>query len=306
MSTLTANLVVSLLLVGLVPLAQAAQFEYRIKRSSWNSAPPPATPPAGSTDGTVSPPSGSGGSDASAPPSAVPAPRAELSTTSLDFGHQATHTMAKSQILMTNTGNAPLQITAPPALAGSNAFGLGLTNCTGSLAPGQSCAVEVVYAPEAAVVDAGWVTFSTNAPDSPASTSLKGTGYNPVTLAAASIRGALMNNNYSYDFKQHLNVANESSPDKVMASWRIVSGSLPPGLTLSNIGVVSGKATSQTTTTFRLRVEYRSNVAEQTYTLKSGTACYIGECSSEPTPTPAPTMPNDEGEPTPVPPPEEF
>ena len=284
MSKLTNNLVLSLLLLGLVPLAYGGPFEYRIKRSSWNSTPPSSALPGGTDGSTAAPPAGAG---EGAPPNAVPAPRVELSTTSLDFGNQATHTMVKTQILMTNAGNAPLTITDAPELMGSSAFGLGLTSCSGTLAPNQSCAVEVVYAPEAAVVDAGWVSFSTNAPESPASASLKGTGYNPVTLAAATVRGALRDQDYSYDFKQHLNVANEAAPDKVMASWRIVGGALPPGLTLSNIGVVSGKATSQTTTSVTLRVEYRSNVAEQTYTVKSGTVCYVlGECTAGPTPAP--------------------
>jgi len=296
MKTLSFSTIAAVLvLVGSSSFAQAQSYQLRLplQKVSATTGKAAESAPEGTTSNPTAPPV-STTSPAPAPPaesteSAQPATKtsqATLSASSIDYGPTATNTSVTRQLLLMNSGEATMRLQGSPQVTGSTAFALGLTNCGATLEPGQSCSVEVSYSPTSVRPDSGQVYFPSDAPNAPVTASLQGSAYNPVSLASAEIPGALMNYNYSYDFKPLLNVSNESSPDKVVANWRIVSGALPPGLTLNGAsGVVSGTANTQTTATFTMRVTYRSNVAERQYTLKSGTMCYIsaGECSNQPT-----------------------
>lgn len=287
-------LLAPLLVFGVMTCAQAADFQYRVRlpasvKSTTSSG--ENTVPAGS--GTVTPVPGS---DTDTDPSATgpikvgpSTPAGELSATLIEFGNQAAHTSTTIQVLLTSTGTAPVHLTAGPTLTGSSAFGLGLTNCGTTLAVGQSCFVEVVYAPESVANDVGRLYFASDAINGPLAASLRGSAVNPVTLAAASQFYSFIGGASYIDFKELQGVSNEANPDKVMSSWQVVAGSIPPGFTFSNVGVLVGAARSNNIYTFTIRVTYRSNSSEQQYTMKTGTQCYVySTCSQTPVPDPGP------------------
>ena len=106
-------------------------------------------------------------------------PQVSFSNTSLAFGSQAGGSTSSSQNLtVTNTGNATLNITQI-GLTGSypNCFKEN-NSCGRSLAVGASCTISVQFAPNAAGSFAAAVSLTDNAPNSPQSVPLSGTGTN--------------------------------------------------------------------------------------------------------------------------------
>ena len=82
----------------------------------------------------------------------VPTPVAELSTSSLDFGSQAAGTTSAAQsVTVRNTGTGPLTLGAiQVAGLDPNDFAVSHDACPGTLNPGQSCQIAMVFAPEKA------------------------------------------------------------------------------------------------------------------------------------------------------------
>ena len=80
----------------------------------------------------------------------VPTPVAELSTSSLDFGSQAAGTTSAPQsVTVRNTGTGPLTLGAiQVAGLDPNDFAVSENGCPGTLNPGQSCQIAMVFAPE--------------------------------------------------------------------------------------------------------------------------------------------------------------
>jgi N-acetylneuraminic acid mutarotase len=98
-----------------------------------------------------------------------------LSPSSLSFRKQQVGTTSRPQeVTVTNTGNAPLSI-ATLAIAGDFAQ---TNTCpvAGSLALGQSCAIDVTFTPRGTGLRTGALTMTDNAIGSPQSVSLSGTG----------------------------------------------------------------------------------------------------------------------------------
>lgn len=281
-------------------VAIASDFQYRVPLSKpWGAAAPVGNGGGSGTTPAGSEPTVPAGTPTPAPSvtpggttTPTPAPHAELSVTQLNFNTQATHTMSGVQVLLVNTGTALLELTAPPSMSGSTAFGLGGTTCGANLAPGKSCYLEVMYNPEVVGDDVGVVSFPSNAENAPVYLGVKGSSYNPVSFDNEVAANGLLNSPYSYDFKNRLQVANETHPDKLMASWS-VSGTLPPGFSFSSEGVLSGTPTTRGSYTFTIKAIYRSNMAQKKYTIKTGGSCYIAPASADCTPTastPAPSL----------------
>ncbi len=115
------------------------------------------------------------------------APLASLSASNLTFAGQMVGTSSSAQSFsLSNPGNAVLTISSA-ALTGPNSADFSLQNgCGGSLNPGQSCSVSVIFNPAAAGIRNAVVTITTDAAGSPESVALNGTGAAPVASVAPS------------------------------------------------------------------------------------------------------------------------
>lgn len=133
--------------------------------------------------------------NASGSPQSVPltgtgvAPAVTLSPTSLTFAGQLITTASSAQsVTLTNSGTAPLTISSI-AVSGTNASDFAQTNtCPASsatLAVNANCSISVTFTPAATGARTASVTITDNAPGSPHTVSLTGTGTD-YSLAAAS------------------------------------------------------------------------------------------------------------------------
>lgn len=102
------------------------------------------------------------------------APLLEQSTNSIDFGSVLLGQSSQAQVLLTNTGNAPLLFAQPPQLSGA-AFS-STTSCAASLAPASSCLVQVRFTPLQVGTLSGTLSIVSNDANSPAGVSLSGVG----------------------------------------------------------------------------------------------------------------------------------
>src|SRR5258706_33159 len=101
------------------------------------------------------------------------APTASLSPTSLTFASQNVGTTSAAQtITLSNGGTAALSITS---IAASGDYAQ-TNNCGTSVAAGSSCSISVTFTPTAVGTRTGAITVTDNAPGSPHSASLTGTG----------------------------------------------------------------------------------------------------------------------------------
>jgi hypothetical protein len=118
---------------------------------------------------------------------------AGLSSPSLAFTAQNVGTTSAAQtVIVTNTGSSNLSISAV-AIGGANAadFATHGDNCTGvTVMPTSQCTVSVTFAPSAAGSRSAALNFTDNAPDTPQSVSLGGTGAVPA-IALTPNTGAL-------------------------------------------------------------------------------------------------------------------
>jgi hypothetical protein len=104
-------------------------------------------------------------------------PLVSFGTPSLTFGSQATgSTSAAQQLTLTNAGGGTLSISGI-AIAGGNAADFGETNnCPASLAPNGACTINVTFAPLDTGTFNSFVQITDNAPGSPQTVALSGTG----------------------------------------------------------------------------------------------------------------------------------
>ncbi len=111
---------------------------------------------------------------------------AGVSPSNLNFGNQAVGTTSTAQpVTFNNSGNVPLTISSV-AVVGANPgdFAIKSNNCGSSLAANSSCTINVAFAPTSAGARAATLTITDNAPNSPQTVSLTGTGTAPVAGAA--------------------------------------------------------------------------------------------------------------------------
>jgi hypothetical protein len=111
------------------------------------------------------------------------APAVQLSVNSLTFGVVLVgQTSGKQRVILTNTGSQTLIITS---VNRTGDFKIG-TTCVGSIAPGGQCFIDVAFAPKDIGLRQGSVIITDNAPDSPQTITLSGTGtvvkVSPTTL----------------------------------------------------------------------------------------------------------------------------
>src|SRR2546422_1001507 len=124
----------------------------------------------------------------------VTPPTATLSATSSAFGEQRVGTTSAAQnVTLTNNGDAPLNLTSitiTGAQAADFAFAAGNTcpSGAGSVAPGASCTISVSFTTLATGIRNATLNIVDDAPGSPHTITLTGTGIAPaVTLSANSV-----------------------------------------------------------------------------------------------------------------------
>lgn len=83
---------------------------------------------------------------------------------------------------LTNSGNAPLAISS---IAAAGDF-TETNNCGATLAISRACQIQLVFTPTATGVRSGTLTLADNAPGTPQSITLQGTGVAPVSVAPAT------------------------------------------------------------------------------------------------------------------------
>lgn len=103
---------------------------------------------------------------------------ASVSPTSLTFPSTPVgSTSAVQTVILKNTGTGTLTLTSSPTITGTyGSLFHGASSCAGSLAPGASCSTNFTFQPTAAGTFAATLSFNDNAPGSPQTLTLTGTG----------------------------------------------------------------------------------------------------------------------------------
>ncbi len=108
-------------------------------------------------------------------------PSVAASPSSLSFGSQTVNSTSGAQtVTVTNSGNAAATL-SPVTISGDYAQ---TNNCPSTLNAGASCTVSVTFTPTATGTRTGTLTITSNAPGSPATVSLSGTGVSATTNLA--------------------------------------------------------------------------------------------------------------------------
>ncbi|MFZ0230523.1 MAG: choice-of-anchor D domain-containing protein, partial [Mycobacterium sp.] len=109
-----------------------------------------------------------------------------VSPGSLAFGNQAlNNTSAAKMVTLTNPTSSMLDISNIDITPSTN-FKISSKTCESTLAAGKSCKVSVEFEPTTVGVLKASLTFTDNAPSSPQTVALSGTGIEPVILSPAS------------------------------------------------------------------------------------------------------------------------
>ena len=170
-------------------------------------------------------------------------------------------------IKIANTGNAPLTVSAA-SLGGANPadYANAFDGCSGTPVPaGGSCTISITFTPTAAGTRTATLTIADNAPDTPQTVPISGTGATPpppsATPLAVDTRFMTCSNGVC-DFGAGSNVfVNNFYSTNFIASggtapytWSVAAGQMPGGLALISSGLVFGSPNAIGTFTFTVRV----------------------------------------------------
>jgi hypothetical protein len=122
---------------------------------------------------------------AGAAPAAAPFAIADAATLDFASRQSGTSTPAKT-VTLSNHGTAPLAVSGA-TVGGADAadFQLGTNGCAAAVAPGSSCTIGVVFAPQASGTRNATLTIASNSLGAPHVIALKGTGTPAATPAPA-------------------------------------------------------------------------------------------------------------------------
>jgi hypothetical protein len=121
-----------------------------------------------------------GGGSSSAPPPSGPA--VSLVPSSLNFGSvNLGSTSGQQNVTLTNTGTATLTIGGISLTGADTGDFSGTYTCSSSVLPGQNCTFSMKFSPTAAGARSAAISIADNAPGSPQSIGLSGTGVQPAT-----------------------------------------------------------------------------------------------------------------------------
>jgi IPT/TIG domain/Fibronectin type III domain/Abnormal spindle-like microcephaly-assoc'd, ASPM-SPD-2-Hydin len=121
-------------------------------------------------------------------PSGPPAPSVSLSSTSVNFGSVLTGSTTSPQpVTLANIGTAPLLINSI-SIAGGNASDFAQTNnCVSPLLPNTTCTINLTFTPSNSGSRSSTLQISDNAPGTPQTISLSGTGTGLSVTPRASV-----------------------------------------------------------------------------------------------------------------------
>ena len=178
---------------------------------------------------------------------AAAAPAVSLAPTSLTFPAQDVGTTSAPQsIAITNTGSAPLFVNSA-ATRGANPLDFTQVDdgCSGlTLAPGTSCAVSITFSPTATGTRSGTFILTDNAPNSPQTVPITGTGTGTNPPLAIDERFFTCVNNVCDIGAGHNVFVDSFFSTSFLASGGTApyrwSGQVPAGLTLRTSGLLLG------------------------------------------------------------------
>jgi hypothetical protein len=196
------------------------------------------------------------------PPATVGTPALDVSPASLTFGNVATNTSKLKTFVLTNTGDGLLTFSSA-GLTGNTAYSQESSTCAGTLVPAASCSVTVRFAPTVIGEALESYDLVSDAPNSPQTIALSSLAFNPVSLTAGALPGALLNELYGpFEFSSFLAVSNEASPDKSLAVWGEPAG-IPAGMSFDKTtGTLSGTPSAVTSgagASFEVIATYKDN-----------------------------------------------
>jgi hypothetical protein len=118
----------------------------------------------------------------------TPVPGIGLAPAAVNFGNQPSGTTSGSQpITVTNTGGAALHVSAVSVTGTNPAEFTQTSNCAGTtLAPGAACTANVAFAPTTSAARSANLSITSDAPASPHTVALSGTGTPPAPAVAFS------------------------------------------------------------------------------------------------------------------------
>lgn len=198
-------------------------------------------------------------------PTVQSAPAVSLSPAALTYAARDTGTTSTAQsVTVSNSGNASLFFNSA-AISGADTLDFTVVGdgCSGvTLAPGASCVMSVTFSPTTAGTRTAALSFADNAPNSPQSVSLTGTG---TTQAGTTAPGVAIDTQFFTCTGSVCDVA-EGSTEFVnnffTTTFRATggtapytwSGTVPAGLTLRPSGLLLGAPTTIGTSTFAVTV----------------------------------------------------
>ena len=155
---------------------------YQVDQQSGNLTAIPGSPFNGGVSGSTSGIAISGN-----PPSAITGPAATIFPTTADFSSIAVGTSGLAQVFsVVNIGDQPLSINSI-SIAGTNASSFSQTNaCTPTLAPNANCSVNITFQPANLGALSATLQVADNAPGSPQTLVLNGTGIPAVPVVTFS------------------------------------------------------------------------------------------------------------------------
>lgn len=205
---------------------------------------------------------------------------ANLNVTSMNFANQTIGVASPTQsVTISNTGSSGLTVTSisvsPPDFAYTNAITFPLT-----INPSSSYTVNVDYQPAYVRSESGTINFIyTQVP--PNGVSLTGNGVAATTLDV-STNPTLAQATQGYAYQATLATSGGTGP----YTWALASGSsLPPGLSLSSAGVITGTVSSSASTTtpytFTVQVTDSSTGRTASSLMNISVWAYLGDGNGE-------------------------
>ena len=145
---------------------------------------------------------------------AAAAPAVTLSPTSLAFPNTtAGLTSTSMSTTLSNTGNATLNISGITVTGANPADFIESSTCASTLAPGKNCLIGIIFSPAAAASYTATLSVADDAPGSPQTVALSGTGTGSVSVTPTSINfGDQTENTYSFSPVKVTIVNNSNSP----------------------------------------------------------------------------------------------
>jgi len=110
-------------------------------------------------------------------------PNVQFSSSSIDFGQLQVGSSATGQLLLSNTGTAPLLIGGVTASASDF---VQINKCSRSIVPGDACQINVTFSPHSIVTQQEKLTIFDNAADGPHTIALSGSGTGPILFPSVT------------------------------------------------------------------------------------------------------------------------